>query len=59
MTGISRWGDVLLLLEWDPASQKHTGWNIAANVTHIVRGPEWGIPVGMVVMSLEVHPDGY
>jgi hypothetical protein len=46
-------GDVLLLREFDPATQSYTGRSISALVLYISRGPDFGIPDGHVVMSLD------
>ena len=51
-------GDVLYLREYDP-SPRHlkdggyaSGREMRMRVTYITRGPEWGIPEGLVVMSV-------
>jgi len=59
-------GDFLKLLEWDPLYEgppqyvdhdpKYTGRMLEVFVTHLSRGPEWGLPSGMVVMSIEELP---
>jgi hypothetical protein len=46
-------GDIILLQEWDEVRKVHTGRSIMVTITHIIRGPEWDVPVGMVVMSIE------
>jgi len=45
-------GDLLVLKEWDPNTQEHLGHSYIVEVTYIVRGPAWGIPEGLVVMSI-------
>lgn len=45
-------GDVLVLQEFVPETARYTGEMVSRRVTYIARGPEWGIPAGMVVMSL-------
>ena len=45
-------GDVLVLRQWNEEKQCYTDMAIEADVTHITRGPAWGIPEGMVVMAL-------
>ena len=54
-------GDVLVLMEWRPASNEtlgsYTGRTTAAKVTYVTRGSEsrgseWGIPGDLCVMSL-------
>lgn len=47
-------GDLLDLREWDPARAAYTGFRITARVTHLVRGPEFEVPPGFVVLSIEV-----
>lgn len=37
-------GDELMLLEWDPKTQRYTGRHILTTVTYMTRGGEWGIP---------------
>ena len=46
-------GDIILLQEWDEVRKVHTGRSIMVTISHIIRGPEWDVPVGMVVMSIE------
>lgn len=53
-------GDTLVLREFDPAApggdpERYSGREIGATVTWLARGPEWGLPEGMVVMSLRVE----
>lgn len=45
-------GDSLVLRERDPAANAYTGRELVAVVTHLVRGPVFGIPEGYVMMSL-------
>jgi len=53
-------GDALVLEEWVPAEvgqvrtvpARYTGRNLSRRVTHIVRGPDFGVPDGFVVLSL-------
>jgi hypothetical protein len=46
-------GDTLYLEEWNPASERYTGRSLAREVSYISRGPEWGLPEGVVVMALQ------
>lgn len=52
-------GDLLVLQEWKPFTAppdgdgEYTGRQMACRVTHVARGPEWGIPEGFAVLSLE------
>jgi hypothetical protein len=47
-------GDLLDLREWDPDPGRYTGFRLTARVTHLVRGPEFEVPRGFVVLSIEV-----
>ncbi len=49
-------GHRLLLQEWDPVEQCYTGDEVMLRVSHIVRGPDWELPRGLVVMSVAVIP---
>lgn len=60
-------GDTLRLREWDPAAAsfdlgtrgRYTGRVERVRVTYLTRGPEWGVPAGMVVMSIRLFEHGY
>jgi hypothetical protein len=45
-------GDHLHLEEWVPGEARYTGQSVTVAVTYISRGPDWGLPERMVVMSL-------
>lgn len=54
-------GDILRLREWQPAPDAelrdgpgghYTGQSFAVLVTYVSRGLEWGLPIGLVVMSV-------
>lgn len=45
-------GDLLVLQEWDPATQQYTGRTSSHWVTYLLRGPDFGIEAGTVVLSL-------
>lgn len=45
-------GDTLWLCEWDPETLDYTGREATADVTYVTPGGEWGIPVGLCVMSI-------
>ena len=47
-------GDTLLLREWDPYAQIHTGRQINASVTYISEGGTFGLPPELCVMSIKV-----
>ena len=45
-------GDALLLREYDASTREYTGRQTARFVTYVSRGPDWGLPEEIVVMSL-------
>ncbi len=47
-------GDQLRLREWNPDGGAYTGLEVFASVRYLSRGPDWGLPVGLVVMAVEV-----
>lgn len=52
-------GDLVRLHEWNPRSRhddKYTGRHIDVRVTHVTRGPDFGMPAGMAVMSIDLGP---
>lgn len=46
-------GDVLVLEEWSPDAQGHTGKSEEVRVTYMLTGPDYGIPAGFAVMSIK------
>jgi len=44
--------DMLMLREWDPNTAQYTGRVLGCWVSYLLRGPEFGVPEGYVVMSL-------
>ena len=46
-------GDDLILCEYDPNLRCITGRRVYVFVTHVVRGPAFGIPEGCVMMSIK------
>ena len=50
-------GDGLILREWDPGSEKYTGREVSVVVTHLVRGPAFGVKYEHVMMSIRNDPD--
>lgn len=44
-------GDRLYLREWDPATQKYSGWSGMFMVTYLTERPEYALP-GTVIMSI-------
>jgi hypothetical protein len=49
-------GHMLNLREWDPGTAVYSGRWMLFQVTHIERGPNWGLPADVVVMGIKV-PD--
>jgi len=49
-------GDELHLREWDPSVESYSGAAVAVRVTHIVRGPDFGVLDGHVAMSIRRAP---
>jgi hypothetical protein len=48
-------GDLLVLHEWDPNGKEYSGREIRRVVSHVTSGGSFGLPPGLVVMS--VKPD--
>jgi hypothetical protein len=52
-------GDILILREWVPGrgggEGAYTGRAIEALVTHVLRGPDFGIPEGYAMLSIKSH----
>lgn len=46
-------GDVLILKEWDNEKQCYTGSKINKKIIYILKGGQFGIAKGFVVMGLE------
>lgn len=46
-------GHRLLLQEWDPSDETFTGDELMVLVTHMTRGPDYGLPRGLVVMTIK------
>lgn len=47
-------GDELWLREYDPENKTYSGDELWAEVTHMMRGPAFGIGVGYCVMSIRL-----
>lgn len=45
-------GDLVNLREWRPSNERYTGRVASCAVTYLSRGPDWGLPAGLVVMSI-------
>jgi len=45
-------GDVLILQEWDPATEAYTGYEVEREVVYILNGGQFGIDPGYCIMSL-------
>lgn len=50
--GFMLW-DHVLLQEWDPMEEKYTGHSYMCQITSISYGPEWGIPEGFAVFTID------
>lgn len=50
-------GDTLFLREYVKPEERYTGRAIEAEVTYLSRGPSWGLPDNMVVMSIELRSE--
>lgn len=54
-------GDILDLHEWNPETEKFTGRSMRRQITYMSKGPDWGIPEWMAVLSIgpaKESPDG-
>jgi len=49
-------GDELVLKEYDNYTDTYTGHEVKVTVTAMTEGPEFGIPPGYVVMSIDKQP---
>lgn len=47
-------GDTLTLRRFVPSTQTYSGRVLVVEVTYMTSGGEWGIPVGMCVMSTRI-----
>jgi hypothetical protein len=45
-------GDTLFLREFNQINGQYTGRHLTKQVTYMVRGPHWGLPENVVVMSV-------
>lgn len=45
-------GDRLLLREWAPEPDRYTGRQVTVDVTYILRGPAFGLPENLAVLSI-------
>lgn len=53
-------GELLILQEWDNVKQEYTGDEIEREITYILKGGQFGIEEGYVVMGLKERIDlGY
>lgn len=46
-------GDFLILREFDPEGNSFTGRQLVRSIDYISRGPHWGLPLGLCVMSVK------
>ena len=47
-------GDFLILREYDHEKDEYPGREIEARVTHVARGPSFGIPEGFAMISMKL-----
>ncbi len=47
-----RFGDTLVICEWNPSTEEFSGEQETRVVTHVTKGPDFGVPKGFVVLSL-------
>lgn len=52
-------GDELVLRRWCPTDLDYTGEELRVRVTHLTRGPEWGLPEGLVCMAVRRTEAGH
>jgi Domain of unknown function (DUF3850) len=45
--------DILILREWEPGDEAYTGHVYHVRVLYVLRGPDFGVPDGFCVMSIE------
>lgn len=45
--------DIVRLLEWEPTEQVYTGASLEGRIVYLLRGPEFGIPEGFVIFTVE------
>lgn len=51
-------GDVLVLKEWDPVGEgRFTGASLQRLVTFVLKGPDYNVPFGYAVLSLDTVPE--
>lgn len=46
-------GDTLTLREWNPQSQDYTGNMLSRSISYILKGGQFGVQEGYVVMSIQ------
>lgn len=45
--------DSIVLEEWNPETESYTGRTQEVAVTHVVNGPDFGIPTGYCMLSIQ------
>lgn len=48
-----KYGDTLVLCEYNPTTEEFSGEQEVRQVTYVLKGPDFGLPKGYVIMSLE------
>jgi hypothetical protein len=51
-----REGDTLRLREWEPRFEAYTGDELTRDVGYILRGGQYGLPPGFVIMAVSPTP---
>lgn len=49
-----RVGDEIQLHEFDPETESYTGRSVEAEITHIVRGPDYGLAKDWAMLSFDI-----
>ncbi len=49
-----RVGDTLTLREWNPEIEAYTGYSLDVYVSYLLRGGQFGLPEGYVIMQISV-----
>jgi len=49
-------GDILLLKEWLPQTEKYTGREVSVDVVYTVLGGQFGIPKGYCILGIRPYP---
>ena len=50
-------GDTLHLMAWNRQNKEYTGWESTAEITYVLKGGQFGIEQGYVVMGIKILSD--